>query len=74
MSIDDELQPMLTLNDVVNLLHVHPNTVRRWANAGILKAYQINSRGDRRFLKKDIKLLLETMNHNHIDFVSDALG
>ncbi len=67
MSIDDQMEPMLTLNEVATLLHVHPNTVRRWGNVGILKAYQINQRGDRRFLKKDIELFLANMNHNHAD-------
>ncbi|MCL0039074.1 helix-turn-helix domain-containing protein, partial [Dehalococcoidia bacterium] len=40
---------MLTTSDVARLLNVHINTVRRWSNQGILKAYRIGSRGDRRF-------------------------
>ncbi len=45
---------MLTVGDVARLLNVHINTVRRWSNQGILKAYRIGSRGDRRFLREDI--------------------
>jgi len=60
----DELEPMLSLIEVASLLHVHPNTVRRWSNAGLLKAYPINRPGDRRFLKKDIDLFLTGMNKN----------
>jgi excisionase family DNA binding protein len=45
---------MLTVGDVARLLNVHINTVRRWSNQGILKAYRIGSRGDRRFRREDI--------------------
>ena len=45
---------MLTARDVASLLSVDINTVRRWANKGILKAYRIGPRGDRRFLQEDI--------------------
>ena len=50
-----ELELMLSLSEVARLLHLHPNTVHRWSDAGILKAYPINQRGDRRFSKKDIE-------------------
>ncbi len=45
----DNTEGMLTASDVAHLLNVHINTVRRWSNLGILKAYRIGSRGDRRF-------------------------
>jgi excisionase family DNA binding protein len=53
---------MLTVREVAEMLHVHVNTVRRWSNHGILKAYQINSRGDRRFRQQDVALFLVKMN------------
>jgi hypothetical protein len=34
------------------------NTVRRWSNQGVLKAYRIGSRGDRRFRQEDIDCFL----------------
>ncbi len=46
--------PMLTTNDLARILGLHPNTVRRWSNQGLLKAYRIGSRGDRRFRREDI--------------------
>lgn len=49
-----DVAAMLTVGDVARLLNVHINTVRRWSNQGILKAYRIGSRGDRRFLREDI--------------------
>ncbi len=49
-----DIDSMLTTSDVARLINVHINTVRRWANQGILKAYRIGTRGDRRFLQEDI--------------------
>ena len=49
---------MLTIGEVAQLLNVHINTVRRWSNQGILKAYRIGHRGDRRFREEDISSFL----------------
>ena len=49
---------VLTVRDVARLLNIHINTVRRWSNQGVLKAYRIGPRGDRRFKREDIALLL----------------
>lgn len=58
MANHEEINPMLTTSDVARLLNVHMNTVRRWSNQGILRAYRIGSRGDRRFRREDIDLFL----------------
>jgi excisionase family DNA binding protein len=49
---------MLTTRQLARLLNVHINTVRRWDDRGILKAYRIGPRGDRRFSKEDVALFL----------------
>lgn len=49
-----DINGMLTISEVAHLLSVHINTVRRWSNQGILKAYRIGSRGDRRFRQEDV--------------------
>jgi len=49
---------MLTVREVSQILHVHSNTLRRWSDQGIIKAYRIGPRGDRRFKQEDISLLL----------------
>jgi len=49
-----EIDVMLRVGQVAQLLGMHPNTVRRWNNKGILKAYRISPRGDRRFRRRDI--------------------
>jgi len=51
---NNSIGPMLTTSEVAYLLNVHINTVRRWSNQGVLKAYRLGSRGDRRFRREDI--------------------
>ena len=49
---------MLMPRDVANMLGVHVNTVRRWANKGVLEVYSVGPRGDRRFKQQDIENFL----------------
>ena len=49
---------MLTVREVANLLHIHPNTVRLWSKIGVLKAYRIGKRGDYRFSISDLETFL----------------
>ena len=58
MANHKEIDPMLTVSDVARLLSIHTNTVRRWSNQRILKAYRIGSRGDRRFDRDDVATFL----------------
>ena len=61
---DSQLGPMLTVREVARLLHIHSNTVRRWSNQGIIRAYRITRRGDRRFKREDITHFLTELNTN----------
>jgi excisionase family DNA binding protein len=54
MANDEPMDDMLTVREVARLLHVHPNTLRRWSDKGRIVAYRINPRGDRRFKREDI--------------------
>jgi excisionase family DNA binding protein len=60
MSADLKNTNLLTTGQVARLLYIHPNTVRRWSNKGILKSYRISKRGDRRFSKEDVAILCES--------------
>jgi excisionase family DNA binding protein len=60
----NEIEPMLTTSEVARILSVHINTVRRWANQGVLTSYRIGSRGDRRFKKADIDRFCESNSSN----------
>jgi len=57
-----EIESMLTIREVTQLLHIHSNTLRRWSDAGIIKAYRITRRGDRRFRREDIARFLAELN------------
>lgn len=55
-------EPMLTIEEASRLLHVHANTLRRWSDKRIIRAYRIGPRGDRRFKPDDIVRFLLGMN------------
>jgi diguanylate cyclase (GGDEF)-like protein/excisionase family DNA binding protein len=49
---------LLSVAQAATLLGVHPNTIRSWTKAGLLTAYRINARGDRRLRRSDVGRLL----------------
>ena len=57
-----QMDNMLTVTEVAALLHVHPNTLRRWSDEGLIRAYRITMRGDRRFRRQDIARFLDKLN------------
>ena len=68
MTSDTILEPMLTVREVAQILHMHSNTVRRWADRGVIRAYRISYRGDRRFRRDDVTRLRDQLQaHNGND-------
>ena len=55
---DNASSRMLTVKEASRILNIHPNTVRRWSEEGLIKAYRIGLRGDRRFKPEDIDIVL----------------
>jgi len=64
----------LTTSGVACLLNIHTNTVRRWADKGILKAYRIGSRRDRRFKREDIDSLQRNSKPSSLAQVEAGYG
>jgi len=62
MVIGEQYINLLTSSDVALLLNIHVNTVRRWDKQGMIKAYRIGPRGDRRFKREEINRFLEQLN------------
>src|SRR5687767_15495939 len=48
----------LSVTKAARLLGVHANTVRAWSDAGRLRYYRINPRGDRRYRMGDLQRFL----------------
>ncbi len=59
MANNNDKNRMLTSKQTARLLNVHINTVRRWNNHGLLSAYRIGPRGDRRFSKEEVNRFLQ---------------
>jgi diguanylate cyclase (GGDEF)-like protein/excisionase family DNA binding protein len=49
----------LSVTDAARVLGVHPNTLRAWSDAGRIRSYRINSRGDRRYRRADLDAFLD---------------
>src|SRR5438105_14478860 len=54
----------LSVTKAARLLGVHPNTVRAWSDAGRLRYYRINPRGDRRYRLGDLQRFLAAAETN----------
>jgi excisionase family DNA binding protein len=67
----DSVFRMLTVSEVAELLHVHPSTIRKWTNQGMMRAARIGTRGDRRFKREDISAFLNEQGREHYN--TDAL-
>lgn len=54
----EETAPMLTIGEACRILYVHCNTLRRWTGRGLITAYRVGPRGDRRYRREDVDALL----------------
>jgi len=60
-STGSRVEPSLvTVGVAAELLHVHPNTVRRWESLGLIMARRVGPRQDRRFLLSEVLELLQS--------------
>ena len=60
----NKIEAMLNTADAARLLYVHPNTLRRWSDHGLIKTYRIGPRSDRRFRRDDINHFLVKFREN----------
>ena len=56
----DRGDALLRVKDVAELLGIHPNTVRVWADSGVLTSYRVGPRKDRRIPFAAIRLMLKS--------------
>ena len=50
---------MVPVGEASQILHVHPNTLRKWSDQGLISSYRIGQRRDRRFAVEDLVAFLE---------------
>lgn len=51
---DDSGNEWLGIVKAASLVYMHPNTLRRWAEKGLIKYTRVGPRKDRRFKKSDV--------------------
>ena len=52
----------LSVSEASRVLSAHPNSVRHWADIGLLPAHRTGRRGDRRFVPRDVTNFLHAWN------------
>ncbi|HEX5826502.1 MAG TPA: GAF domain-containing protein [Candidatus Limnocylindrales bacterium] len=62
----------LSVTKAARVLGVHPNTVRAWSDAGRLRYYRINDRGDRRYRIHDLHRFLAAAESGSIAQPADG--
>ena len=50
---------MLRVGEAARILHIHPNTLRKWSGIGLIPSYRIGRRRDRRFTLEDLATFLQ---------------
>ena len=63
---------VLTVSEAAAMLNAHPNSVRRWADLGLLPSFRIGLRGDRRFRVGDIAFLVDSWKRSEVP--TEAMG
>lgn len=62
------------VTEAAEQLGVHTNTVRRWSSRGLLRAYRIGPRGDRRFRQEDIDAFVASVGETQGNGNGDGNG
>lgn len=58
------LDRFLTVHEVAERLHAHPNTVRQWSDHELIRTYRVGTRGDRSFNREDLNSLMVNARPN----------
>jgi excisionase family DNA binding protein len=64
----DQRERMLRTGEACRILCIHSNTLRRWSEQGIIRAYRLGPRGDRRFRLEDVTALFTSEIRLNSDF------
>lgn len=64
---------MMSTRETSEFLHVHPNTVRRWSDSGLLPTCWIGPHHRRRFKIEDIQAFLQREDLSSIQQAADLV-
>lgn len=57
--MEEDAPVVMETKQAADYIHVHENTIRRWADAGFVRCYRLpGNRKDRRFYKEDLDKVL----------------
>ncbi len=57
---------MVSVGKASQILSVHPNTLRRWSDSGLIPSYRIGQRRDRRFAVSDLLAFIERTDNGGV--------
>ncbi len=62
LSIENSSQELLNVHQAASFLTVSVTTIRRWAQSGRIVGTKVGIRGDWRFTKKDLLIMMKGNN------------
>lgn len=57
---------MVSVGEASHILSVHPNTLRKWSDSGMIPSCRIGQRRDRRFAVKDLLAFIERAGNGRV--------
>ncbi len=66
-AVMDHAPVLVPVGEASQILHVHPNTLRKWSDLGLIPSYRIGQRRDRRFALSDLLAFLERTAYQRED-------
>ena len=57
---------LVPVGEASQILSVHPNTLRKWSDSGLIPSYRIGQRRDRRFAVSDLLAFIERSDNGHV--------
>ena len=64
--IETPWRRLMSTREVSEYLNVHPNTVRIWSSSGLLPAYRVGPRSNRKFKIEDVEKFLQEHSETQI--------
>lgn len=64
----------VSISEAAGLLYVHTNTLRRWANIGLIEYARVGPRRDRRFRRSDVSRFMQRYYPTGMTDVKQAEG